>query len=92
MINRLTAVSILEQRVGFLKGIGDIAKDCNWADEQVQGLLDYLNEELITIDNLLYDVYEDTEDKYVAFAVWESRMEDLRHWLGLILGIRIKYV
>lgn len=92
MINKLSAVSILEQRVDFLEGIGTVAKDCNWSDTQIQGLLDYLVEELITIDNLLYDVYEQTDDQYVAFIVWENRMEDLRHWLSLILGIKIKYV
>ena len=92
MLNKLTAVSILEQRVDFLEGIAEVAKDCNWTDEQTQGLLDYLVEELIDIDNLLYDVYEETEDRDTAFIVWEDRMEDLRHWLSLVLGIRIKYV
>ena len=92
MINKLTAVSILQQRVDFLEGIADVAKDCNWADEKVQELLDHLVEELIDIDNLLYDVYEQTWNREVAFLAWESRMEDLRHWLSLILGIKIKYV
>jgi len=92
LINKLTAVSILQQRVDFLEGVGEVAKDCNWTDEEVQGLLDYLIEELIDIDNLLYDVYEQTENKDTAFLVWENHMEDLRHWLSLILGIKIKYV
>ncbi len=92
MINKLTAVSILQQRVEFLEGIADVAKDCNWTDEETQELLDHLIEELVDIDNLLYDVYEQTLNKEVAFLVWENRMEDLRHWLSLILGIKIKYV
>lgn len=92
MLNKLTAVSILQQRVDFLEGIADVAKDCNWTDEEIQGLLDHLSDELIDIDNLLYDVYEQTWNKDIAFLAWESRMEDLRHWLGLILGIKIKYV
>ncbi len=92
MPNRLSAVSILQQRVDFLDGIAEVAKDCNWPDEEIQRLLDYLIKELIDIDNLLYDVYEQTESGETAFMVWEGRMEDLRHWLSLILGIKIKYV
>ena len=92
MVNRLTAVSILQQRVDFLEGIADVAKDCNWTDAENQELLENLTEELVDIDNLLYDLYEKTFHKEVAFLVWESRMEDLRHWLSLILGIKIKYV
>jgi len=92
LIDKLTAVSILQQRVDFLDGIAEVAKDCNWTDEETQGLLEHLTEELIDIDNLLYDVYEQTLNTEVAFLVWESRMENLRHWLSLILGIKIKYV
>ncbi len=92
MVNELTAVSILQQRVDFLEGIADVAKDCNWADAEIAGLREHLTEELIDIDNLLYDVYEETLNKDVAFLVWENRMENLRHWLSLILGIKIKYV
>ncbi len=92
MGDQLGVVSILQQRVDFLTGLADVAKDCNWSDSEVQGLLDYLIEELIEIDNLLYDTYEQTGDKELAFILWESRMEDLRHWLGLILGIKIKYI
>ncbi len=92
MFNKLTAVSILQQRVDFLEGIAEVARDCNWTDEEIQGLLEHLTKELIDIDNLLYDVYEQTFNKEVAFLVWESRMENLRHWLSLILGIKIKYV
>jgi len=92
LIDKLGVVSILQQRVDFLEGLADVAKDCNWTDTEVQGLLDYLVEELVEIDNLLYDTYEQTGDKELAFIIWESRMEDLRHWLGLILGIKIKYI
>ena len=92
MTNKLSAVSILEQRVDFLEGMAGIAKECNWPDGQVQGLMEYLHDELIDIDNLLYDVYEETGDHRVAFLVWENQMEDLRRWLGLILGIRIRYI
>ena len=92
LFNKLTAVSILQQRVDFLEGIAEVARDCNWTDEEIQGLLEHLTKELIDIDNLLYDVYEQTFNKEVAFLVWESRMENLRHWLSLILGIKIKYV
>jgi len=88
----LTAVSILQQRVEFLNGIAEVAKDCNWPDQRVGGLIDYLNEQLIDIDNLLYETMEETENGQLSFMVWESRMEDLRHWLSMVLGIKIKYV
>ncbi len=88
----LTAVTILQQRVEFLDGIAEVAKACNWPDLEVQELLDYLNEQLIDIDNLLYETMEETEDSGFSFMVWESRMEDLRHWLSMVLGIKIKYV
>ena len=92
MINKLSVVSILQQRVDFLEGIAEVAKDCNWPDEEVEGLLEHLTAELIDIDNLLYDVYEQTLNKDIALLSWENRMENLRHWLSMILGIKIKYV
>ncbi len=91
MIN-IDAISVLQQRVDFLNGIGDVAKDCNWGDDETQELLDYLTNQLIEIDNLLYDTYENTDDKRIAFIAWESRMEELRHWLSMVLGIKIKYI
>ena len=91
MIN-LDTVSVLEQRLEFLEGVAGIATDCNWAPEQIEELHDHLLEEIIKIDNLLFNVYEKTDDMKLAYLVWEGHMEDLRHWLGLILGIRIKFV
>lgn len=91
MIN-IDVVSVLQQRVDFLSGIADVAKDCNWGDDETQELLDYLTNQLVEIDNLLYDTYEETSDKRVAFVLWENRMEELRHWLSMVLGIKIKYI
>jgi len=91
MVN-LDPVSVLEQRLEFLEGITEVAKNCNWAPEKVQELHDYLLAEVIKIDNLMFDTYEETQDHALAYLVWEGHMEDLRRWLGLILGIRIKFV
>lgn len=88
----LDVVSILQQRTDFLEGVANVAKDCNWPDDKIQDLLDYLTKQLVDIDNLLYDTYEETRDKEVAFVLWESQMEGLRYWLSMILGIKIKYI
>lgn len=91
MVN-LSAVAVLQQRGEFLDSIAEVAKDCNWTDEQIQELIDYLHKEIISIDNLLYRILEETGNKTQAFGAWEHRMEELRHWLSLVLGIKIKYV
>lgn len=91
MLN-LDVVSVLEQRLEFLEGIAETAALCNWTPERIQELHDYLLDEVIKIDNLLFDTYEETDDPKLAYLVWEAHMEDLRHWLGLILGIKIKFV
>jgi len=91
MVN-LDTVSVLEQRLEFLDCITEVATNCNWPSEKVQELHDYLLDEVIKIDNLLFDVYEETQDGKLAYLIWEGHMEDLRRWLGLILGIRIKFI
>lgn len=83
---------ILQQRLEFLEGIEEIARLCNWPDKEVQGLKEHLWDELISIDNKLYDVYETTQDGLLAKMVWEGEMENLRRWLSLIMGIKINYV
>ncbi len=88
----LDPVSILEQRLEFLKGITDIAALCNWPPEEIGYLHDHLLEEVIKIDNLLFDTYESTDDPELAYFTWEAHMEDLRYNLGLILGIKIKFI
>lgn len=88
----LNPVKQLQQRADFLEGILEVAKLCNWSDKEMEDLQDQLLEELAYIDNLMYDVYEETENRHLAMAVWEASMENLRRWLSLILGVKIKYV
>ena len=88
----LDPVSVLEQRLEFLEGITEVATNCNWPPEAVQELHDYLLNEVIKIDNLMFDTYTATQNRELAYLIWEGHMEDLRRWLGLILGIRIKFV
>lgn len=91
MVN-LDPVSVLEQRLEFLQGLVEIATLCNWTEKEILDLTDYIHNELIRIDNLTFDVYEQSEDEDEAYSVWDSEMEDLRHWLSLVLGIKIRYV
>lgn len=88
----LDTVAVLEQRLDFLESIVEVATQCNWAPDTIQELRDYLLEEVIKIDNLMFDVYEQTEDPKLAYLIWDGHMEDLRHWLSLILGVKIKYI
>ncbi len=85
-------VSILEQRVEFLEGIMATATLCNWSGTDRQDLRKHLLREIIGIDNIMFDVYDETQDRDLALAVWEAQMEGLRHWLSLSLGVKIKYV
>ena len=91
MVN-LDTVAILEQRLEFLESISDVATTCNWSPDKIQELHDYLLDEVIKIDNLMFDTYEETDDPELAYLTWEGHMEDLRHWLSLVLGIKIKFV
>ncbi len=88
----LDTVAVLEQRLEFLEGVMDIATSCNWSSKKIQELHDYLLDEVIKIDNLLFDVYEETDNPKLAYLTWESHMEDLRYWLSLVLGIKIKFI
>ena len=91
MVN-LDTVAVLEQRLEFLESVADVASNCNWPPGKIQELHNYLLDEVIKIDNLLFDTYEETDSPELAYLVWEGHMEDLRHWLSLVLGIRIKFV
>jgi len=91
MVN-LDTVAVLEQRLEFLESVADVATSCNWPAEKIRELHDYLLDEVIKIDNLMFDTYEETNDPKLAYLVWEGHMEDLRHWLSLVLGIRIKFI
>ncbi|MBD3260335.1 MAG: hypothetical protein GF334_01435 [Candidatus Altiarchaeales archaeon] len=79
-------------RAEFIQGIMEVARLCNWPEKQAEELRSLLLEELASIDNFMYEVYESTEQRDVAFAVYEAQMENLRRWLSLMLGIKIKYV
>jgi hypothetical protein len=88
----LDPVSVLEQRVDFLESIKRIAELCNWSKTDTDDLKVYVNNRLITIDNILFDVYEKTGDYILGCSIWEDNMENLRHWLSLVFGVKIKYI
>ena len=88
----LDPVSILKQRGHFLENVSDVATMCNWTIKDTKELKDYVHTELIRIDNLLFDIYKDVQDPDIAYIVWDNEMEELRHWLGMILGVKIRYV
>lgn len=91
-MSRSNSVAILQQRANFLQGIAEAARLCNWPSNKTEELVDHVGQELIRIDNFLMDQYEATDDFPQAYRKWSAEMESLRHWLSLILGIKIKYV
>lgn len=93
MVNiNLDTVSVLERRLEFLTGVAEVAAMCNWDPGRISELYSHLLDEVIKIDNLMFDVFEETQNPQLAYLVWEGHMEDLRHWLGLILGVRIRFI
>jgi len=88
----LDPVRVLEQRRDFLEGIVEVAETCNWTADDITTLYDCLWKDLVEIDNAMLSAYEKTGDETYAREIWESRMEDLRHWLGMILGVKIRYI
>ena len=85
-------VSVLRQRLEFMEGIAEVAKYCNWTEVQIQELRKYIHYELVEIENGSFHINELTGEKELALVFWERKMEELRHWLSLSLGIKIKYI
>jgi len=77
--------------MGFITGLSEIARLCNWSPREIEGLREQLWKEIVRIDNQFFEVCKRTDDFYVANLVWEKQMEELRRWLSLILGIKIRY-
>jgi hypothetical protein len=92
VVHLLSPVHQLEMRLEFLQGILEIGLLCNFDKKKLEEIQEIVLEELSYIDNLMYDVYEQTGESVIAFAVWNSSMEQLRRWLSLVTGIKIKYV
>ena len=85
-------VATLEQRVIFLASVVEVAQLCNWRQVDILRLKEHVHGRLVDMDNLRYDIMEETEDYDLAIEVWDSYAEQLRKSLSLILGIKIKYV
>ncbi len=92
VINGRNPISVLEQRIDFVEGVVATAVMCNWKNEDIDELRYYVNDRLVYIDRVLHTIYTKTKDKELAQRAWEGHMEDLRHWLSLVLGIKIRYV
>lgn len=88
----LDPVSILLQRREFLQGIEEVAILCNWKEEDITVISALVWDELVSIDNHMFSVYEETQDRLAAFIAWETKAEELRQWLSLMLGVRIRYI
>lgn len=84
-------VEVLEDRLEFLEGIREVAYLCNWTAAQIDELHCHLLEEIIRIDNVMFDVHDETGDPVFAYYVREKHLEDLRRWLTLIFGIKIRF-
>ena len=91
-------VAVLEQRIMFLASIVQVALLCNWSEKDIQRLREHVNDRLIAIDNLRYDLIEQGEEESEEYSeetanfLWHTFMEQLRKDLSLILGVKIKYV
>ncbi len=92
VISSRDPVSVLEQRVNFVEGIVELAALCNWKDVDIEELRHYIGDQLVRVDKVLYTTYKETKDKDLSHKLWEVHMEDLRHSLSLILGVKIRYV
>jgi hypothetical protein len=79
-------------RLEFVQSILEVGLLCNFTKEQLEEIQGILLEELAYIDNLMYEVYEQTDERDIAFAVWDASMERLRRWLSLITGVKIKFI
>jgi len=85
-------ILILQDRAQFLNSLVEVATICNWPKKRIEELRDYVYNEMVRIDNLLYDVFEATDDKEEAKRLWHEEMESLRYWLSLVLEVKIKYI
>ena len=85
-------VAALEQRAVFLASVVEVARLCNWSDLEASKLKEHIHGCLIEMDNIRYDIVEETQDCELAGEMWRCYAESLRKSLSLILGIKIKYV
>ena len=84
-------VEVLEDRLEFLEYVKEVAILCNWSPSQVEELYEHLLHETIRIDNIMFDVYDETDNFELASSVWEMHAGELLRWLQLILGVKIKF-
>ena len=88
----LDPVDTLQRRQDFINEVCELASLCNWQEEEIRGLSYQLWEELVKVDNTALVSMMETLDQERSHEVWERGMEGIRYWLGLVLGIKIKYV
>jgi len=91
-VSPLNPVTVLIQRREFLEGVKEIARLCNWNAEEVDNLTELVWKELIVIDNHMFEIYTQTHNPTLAWYEWETKTEELRQWLSLMFGIKIKYI
>lgn len=82
--------AILRQRKEVLEEVKKIARLCGWPD--LQGLEEQVWQDLVDIDNATLSHLQETGDEQEAADIWNEGMESMRHWLSLVLGIRITFV
>lgn len=91
-VSPLDPVSILLQRREFLQGVEEVALLCNWKEEDVEIISELVWDELVSIDNHMFSIYEETHDRLAALITWETKAEELRQWLSLLFGVKIRYI
>ena len=87
MSHLLPPVHQLQMRLEFMQGVLEVGLLCNFSKEKLEEIQDILLEELAYVDNLMYEVYEQTGEREVAFAVGNASMEKSSRWLSLYVLI-----
>ena len=88
----LDAVETLQHRLEFIDTACELARLCDWKEKEVAELAEQLWDELVQVDTAALRKMDEGTDEAEAYQVWEEGMENIRYWLALVLGIKIRFV
>ena len=92
MEDKIGPVDVLLQRQQILGGVEQLARLCNWKEQEIQELLEKIWESLVEIDNRAIAIAQTTGDESVARDAWFSGMSGIQYWLSLVLGVDINFM
>lgn len=82
----------LIQREAFLQDTLELARLCNWSEDQIKGLRKYIWQKMVETDNKIIHSLEQHNDQMEALSIWTDGMEQIRYSVSLMLGIKIRYL